>query len=84
MKEKCRYMRINCENAYIEFDDINKSLSVTNSYETRKIETIPDLLISPLESVIRHFIKLISNDNDNDNDNIDLAVDVTRILSKLN
>lgn len=81
MKIKRRYIRINYENAFIEFDDIKKLLSVTNSSGTRKIEKIPNMHISPLESVIRHFIELIINGN---NGNIDLAVKVTEILSRLN
>ena len=80
MTKKYRYMRINYESAFIEFDDIKKTLSVTNNHGTKYIDSINNLQMSPLESTIRNFINLISN---NDYYNINLAVKVTDLLNKI-
>jgi len=80
MTKKYRYMRINYESAFIEFDDIKKTLSVTNNHGTKYIDSIHNLEMSPLECTIRNFINLISN---NDYYNINLAVKVTDLLNKI-
>lgn len=80
MTKKYRYMRINYESAFIEFDDIKKTLSVTNNHGTKYIDSIHNLQMSPLECTIRNFINLISN---NDYYNINLAVKVTDLLNKI-
>ena len=80
MTKKYRYMRINYESAFIEFDDIKKTLSVTNNHGTKYIDSIHNLQISPLECTIRNFISLICN---NDYYNINLAVKVTDLLNKI-
>jgi|AP95_1055475.scaffolds.fasta_scaffold14962_2 predicted dehydrogenase len=80
MTKKYRYMRINYENAFIEFDDIKKTLSVTNNHGTKYIDSIHNLQMSPLECTIRNFISLICN---NDYYNINLAVKVTDLLNKI-
>ena len=80
MEKKYRYMRINYESAFIEFDDIKKTLSVTNNHGTKYIDNIHNLQISPLECTIRNFINLICN---NDYYNINLAVKVTDLLNKI-
>ena len=80
MTKKYRYMRINYESAFIEFDDIKKTLSVTNNHGTKYIDSIHNLEMSPLECTIRNFINLISN---NDYYNINLAVKVTDLLNNI-
>ena len=80
MTKKYRYMRINYESAFIEFDDIKKTLSVTNNRGTKYIDSIHNLQMSPLECTIRNFINLICN---NDYYNINLAVKVTDLLNKI-
>ena len=80
MRKKYRYMRINYESAFIEFDDIKKTLSVTNNHGTKYIDSIHNLQMSPLECTIRNFINLIFN---NDYYNIKLAVEVTDLLNKI-
>jgi predicted dehydrogenase len=80
MTKKYRYMRINYESAFIEFDDIKKTLSITNNHGTKYIDSIHNLQFSPLECTIRNFINLICN---NDYYNINLAVKVTDLLNKI-
>lgn len=80
MTKKYRYMRINYENAFIEFDDIKKTLSVTNNHGTKHIDSIHNLQMSPLECTIRNFINLISTNNYY---NINLAAKVTDLLNKI-
>lgn len=79
MKNKCRIIRVNYENTFIEFDDIKKILIKSNKYETINIKNIPNLKMSPLECTIREFMNYILDVKNNNN--IDLAVKVTKILN---